>query len=298
MKKLIALCLLAAPIFAAGDGKMNDAERTFLIERLEETKKNLIASISGLSDAQWKFKPAPAVWSVQECAEHLILAEDFIFQGSQGVLKTPAVDRPQASNADVDKKLFAGVLDRSQKATAPEPITPAGKFATPADAISEFTKRRDHSIAYVKSTDDDLRVHVANGPAGPMDAYQFLVLLAAHTGRHTAQIKEVESNAGFPKSSKTSAQFLVIFALAHGSFDQLTPDQMAVLYKHAANMKQSLDSGRIKWGGRTNDPKGPRGIAVVEAASEQDVREFANNDPAVKAGLFRYTVEGFSEITR
>src|SRR5215475_6780431 len=206
MKKLFALCILSAPMFAAGDGKLNDAERTYLIERLEETKANFLASLAGVSDAQWKFKPAPAVWSVQECAEHLVLAEEFLFNSAQGILKTPAVDRPQNSNAEFDKRFFAGVLDRSRKATAPEPIVPAGKFATPGEAAAEFTQRRDHSIAYVKSTTDDLRIHVAPGPAGPMDAYQFLILMASHTGRHTLQIKEVQGNAGYPK---TTAHFLV-----------------------------------------------------------------------------------------
>ena len=32
------------------------------------------------------------------------------------------------------------------------------------------------------------------------------------------------------------------------------------------------------------DPKGPWGVAVVEAADETDVRTLGTNDPAVKAG--------------
>jgi hypothetical protein len=35
-----------------------------------------------------------------------------------------------------------------------------------------------------------------------MDAYQFLLLLAAHSARHTAQIREVESNPGYPKTAQ------------------------------------------------------------------------------------------------
>jgi uncharacterized damage-inducible protein DinB len=179
---------------------MNADERAFLLDQLEASKKGMIASIQNLSAAQWKFKPAPAVWSVQECAEHIILAEDYIFGGAQQVLKTPAVARPATSTPDVDKKIVAGVEDRSKKATAPEPLVPGAKFATPEDAVREFTARRDKTIAYVKSTNDDLRVHVAPGPAGPMDAYQFLLLLASHSARHTAQIREVQANASYPKT--------------------------------------------------------------------------------------------------
>jgi hypothetical protein len=159
----------------------------------------MLASIDGLTEAQWKFKPAPNVWSVQECAEHIVLAEGFIFQGSQQALKTPAVERPAKSNPTVDHAIVAGVQDRSQKFTAPEPLVPGRKFATPADAASAFEEARAKTLAYVKSTDDDLRTHVAKGPAGDMDAYQFLLLLSSHSARHTAQIKEVEANSAFPK---------------------------------------------------------------------------------------------------
>jgi uncharacterized damage-inducible protein DinB len=201
MLKMLPLLLCAvAPVFAA-DGSMTPAERAYLLEQLETSKKEMLASIQGLSAAQWTFKPAPEVWSVQECAEHIILAENFIFGGAQQILKTPAVDRPALSNEAVDRKIVAGVQDRSHKAKAPEAIVPSGKFATPEDAAREFTARRDKTIAYVTTT-DDLRVHVGPGPAGPMDAYQFLLLLAAHSARHTAQIREVEANAGYPKAAQ------------------------------------------------------------------------------------------------
>jgi len=203
MKKMLPLLLCAvAPMFAAG-GSMSPAERAYLLEQLESSKKEMLASIQGLSPAQWSFKPAPEVWSVQECAEHIILAENFIFGGAQQVLKTPAVDRPERSNEEVDRKIVAGVQDRSHKAKAPEPIVPSGKFATPEDAAREFTARRDKTIAYVTATNDELRVHVGPGPAGLMDAYQFLLLLAAHSARHTAQIREVESNPNYPKAAQS-----------------------------------------------------------------------------------------------
>ncbi len=200
MKKLALLLCAAAPLFAA-EGSMTSDERAFLLEQLETSKKGVIAAIQGLTPAQWKFKPAPAVWSVQECAEHIILAEEYIFGGAQQILKTPAVARPATSNPDVDKKIVAGVEDRSKKVTAPEPLVPAAKFATPEDAVREFIARRDKTIAYVKSTNDDLRVHVGPGPAGPMDSYQFLLLLSSHSVRHTLQIREVEANAAYPKAS-------------------------------------------------------------------------------------------------
>lgn len=207
MKRLIAwvalvVPALVAPAFAASNGTMSADERAYLVEQLELTKKNMLASITGLTQAQWEFKPAPSVWSVKECAEHIVLAEDFLFGATQGILKSPAVDRPANSNAQFDRLLVAGVQDRSRKATAPEPIVPSGKYATPQDAARAFIERRGHSIEYVKSTEDELRIHLGDSPAGKIDAYQFLLLMSSHSARHTAQIKEVQANPDYPKGAE------------------------------------------------------------------------------------------------
>jgi len=201
MKKVLAFCVLAAVPLLAGDGALTDSERSFLLEQLQKSKTYFLDSIAGVTEAQWKFKPSPTAWSVAECAEHIILSEDFLFKTSQGILKTPAVARLESSSSEVDHKLVTMVGDRSHKATAPEPITPSGKFATPADAAAAFTEKRDRNMAYAKTTTDELRVHVTKGPLGPMDAYQFLLLMASHTGRHTDQIKEVQANADYPKAA-------------------------------------------------------------------------------------------------
>ena len=202
MKFAAALFALAfAPMLAAQTGQLTEAERTFLIDQLEQSKKNFVESLSGVTSAQWRYKPAPARWSVAECAEHLVLSEDFIFQGAQGLLKTAVVPRPERSNEQVDKSIVGMVTDRSHKLTAPEPLLPKGHLETPADAIAAFVEKRDRNIAYVKSTQDDLRVHVGKTPAGELDAYQMLLLLSAHSARHTAQIKEVEASPEYPKAT-------------------------------------------------------------------------------------------------
>jgi uncharacterized damage-inducible protein DinB len=185
---------------AADGGTLNLGERAFLIEQMEMSKKAFLASISGISQAQWTFKPAPTVWSVQECAEHIVLSEKFLFDSSQNILKSPEVARPARSNSEFDHQLAIGVQDRSHKATAPAPIDPAGRASdlTPEGAAKAFTEQRNANEEYVKTTSDPLRTHVMQGPAGLMDAYQFLVLMATHTARHTEQIKEVQANANYP----------------------------------------------------------------------------------------------------
>lgn len=180
-------------------GSITPGERAYLVENLTASKRDFLMSIHGLTAAQWIFKPGPDRWSVQECAEHIILAEDVLFADEQKLMATPAVQRPASSDDPHDRALVAEVLDRIVKAKAPAAITPHGRLGTPEAAAEEFTKLRDRTIAYAKSTNDALRAHAGDGPAGGInDAYQFLLVLAAHTERHTAQIREVQGSAGYP----------------------------------------------------------------------------------------------------
>jgi hypothetical protein len=44
-----------------------------------------------------------------------------------------------------------------------------------------------------------LREHVADSPMGKLDGYEFVLLIAAHSERHTKQINEVKADPNFPK---------------------------------------------------------------------------------------------------
>jgi DinB superfamily len=206
LQTLLALTtLLTTPAFASPpEGAITKAERTYLLQQLESSKAAMLASIKGLTPAQWNFKPAPEVWSVAECAEHIILAEDTLFGMEQKVLATPATPRLANATPEGDRAIVAQAEDRSVKAQANAPVMPTGNYPTPQSAAAEFIKRRAKTIAYVKTTQDQLRIHSGPGPlAAPADPYQFLLVLAAHSARHTAQIHEVQANLAYPKTKPT-----------------------------------------------------------------------------------------------
>jgi DinB family protein len=181
--------------------QLSDSERDFALSHLYASEKMFLVSVEGLSPAQLNFRAAPNRWSIAECAEHIALAEDFIFGIVTGqVMKSPAVPDHKASEAD-DQKVLAATVDRSQKFTAPEPIRPSSKFASVDEAVAHFEKSRARVLDYVRSGQDDLRHHLAENPASgsPIDGYQWILLLSAHTERHVAQIEEVKADPKFPK---------------------------------------------------------------------------------------------------
>ena len=185
---------------SVSEGQMTPMERRYLVSLLTDTKNAYLLSIRGLTKEQWTYKTSPDRWSVEECAEHLILAEPLLFADAKRMLAAPAIPRLATATADGDHLQVAKMLDRTATAKAPAAITPSGRFATSEQAAAEFSKRRDATIAYAASTPDLLRMHGGDGPAGDTnDAYQVLLLLAAHSGRHTAQILEVEADRNYPQ---------------------------------------------------------------------------------------------------
>jgi hypothetical protein len=182
---------------------LTQGERDFAMSNMHATRKLFLDAVAGLTPEQWTFKPAPDRWSIAECAEHIALSEDLMSGAAKATLKSPA-ESEKAVRGDAaregDQKLLDAVVDRSHKAQAPEPLRPSNKFKGPAEAVQHFRAARDANIDWIEKTNDDLRAHFAKGPTGqPLDAYRWILLMSAHTERHTNQIKEVKADPNFPK---------------------------------------------------------------------------------------------------
>jgi len=177
-------------------------DRDFAIASMQATRKIFLDSVAGLSPEQWNFKAAPDRWSIAECAEHIALSEDFISGLAKNqVMKTPATPEKRQEVKVTDQEILDKTPDRRQKFKAPEPIAPKKTFAEPDQAVAHFKESRDKNIEYIETTQDDLRDHFLPHPAfGPLDGYQWLLLMSAHTERHTLQILEVKADPKFPKS--------------------------------------------------------------------------------------------------
>lgn len=198
-KTALNFCTLLLLCSVAFGQTLTQADKEKAATYLVETRDGVVAATKGLSEAQMKFKPAPDRWSVAETLEHITLAEDFLFLNDKDkIMKAPAgaTDRDAAK---IDAMVVAMVPDRTQKRQAPGPLVPTGRW-TSAETLDHFLKSRAQTIAFLEST-PDLRAHVADSPLGqPMDAYEWLLFIAAHSQRHTKQILEVKADPNFPKS--------------------------------------------------------------------------------------------------
>ncbi len=201
MKNLL-LCLLAATFAApASPQPLTQVERERAMSELHATRKQFLDSVAGLSDAKWNFKPAPEVWSVAECAEHIALSEDRLYElVTRNLMKTPAAPEKKAEVQGKDELILEKTVDRSQKFQAPEMLRPTHQWPSKDDLMAHFKESRDRTIAYVESTQDDLREHFVPHPAFKlMEEYRWILLISAHSHRHTLQIEEVKANPNYPK---------------------------------------------------------------------------------------------------
>jgi hypothetical protein len=180
---------------------VSQADKERALQYLESTKKGVLDATKGLSDAQWNFKPAPDRWSVAEVMEHLAAAEDLLRGMTQEqIMKTPAVlPRDADETRKADEGVLAMVPDRSHKLQSPEPLKPTNRFGSPAAAQKHFVESRATTEQYLKNT-PGLRAHVGDSPMGKLDGYEFVLLIAAHSERHTKQMLEVKADPNFPKS--------------------------------------------------------------------------------------------------
>jgi len=176
-------------------------ERDSALKSLQATHDAFLQSIAGLSDKQWRFKPAPDRWSVAEVSEHIAVSESTIFGMVQSkIITSPADPSKRAEVAGKDEIILTKVPDRSRKAQAPEFLKPTNRWATREELTKAFEDSRKATMDYVRTTNDDLRDHFGPHPLlGSMDAYQWILLISAHSERHTKQIEEVKADPNFPK---------------------------------------------------------------------------------------------------
>jgi DinB superfamily len=180
---------------------LSQKEREQGVAELEGSRKAFLDATSGLSEAQWNFKPAPDRWSIAECAEHIGVTETFILNLiTEQALKGPAEPEKRALVQGKDSSLMTMVVDRTAKFKAPEAIQPTRRWTTSGEITKNVLESRARTIEFVSTTQEDLRDHFMDHPVfKTLDTYQWILLTSGHMRRHTAQILEVKADPNFPK---------------------------------------------------------------------------------------------------
>ena len=205
LARTVTAFAVAAMSAAAADLRLTSLEIDQAKLYLQQTRNGVIGATKGLSDAQWKYKPAPDRWSIAEILEHMMLTQEL----SLGPIREQLAKAPGGSlerdTKTVDAVVVNQLPDRLSKFQAPEFLQPTGRWI-PAEALDRFNKDYARLTEYLEST-PDLRQHIIDAPPikavskgkyESMDGYQWILGAAAHTERHTKQMLEVKADANFP----------------------------------------------------------------------------------------------------
>jgi hypothetical protein len=171
-----------------------------LVKHLEDTRDAFVGAVSGLSEAQQRFRPAEDAWSIADIVEHLALAE-------QGIVTIVTTRLPEGNAPSADKvtgparftRLDAIVPSREQRRiTAPSPLVPKGTFPTVDAALAAFVEARNHGIALAAAGPDVCARVFPHRIFGDLDLEEWLYFCGLHSARHAEQVREWQRAPGYP----------------------------------------------------------------------------------------------------
>lgn len=170
-----------------------------IFDSIDGTRARLAERVSALSEAQQNFRPASGGWSVAEIVEHLAILESRLL-GLMTVMVSK-VEQAGAQNGGADFEFQPVTLEqfaersRREKYNAPETAQPQGGVS-----IGESLERLRQSRASLHQLRPRLEANDFSGaryphPAfGPLDLYQWLVMIGFHEERHLRQIDALLSS--------------------------------------------------------------------------------------------------------
>jgi hypothetical protein len=175
-----------------------DADRKYLLDNLIRSKEEIIAETKNLTKEQWNFKESPDRWSINQIIEHICFWELIQMNEISVALRMgPLPQIPQ--NPD---SIFIDTDPKRVKKNITTDYTKPFTYSVPLgnnegkNNIIWYTKMRDESIEYLKSTNDNLRLYRVN--FGP-NIHQHYMMFFRHSFRHLVQIREVKNHSKYPK---------------------------------------------------------------------------------------------------
>jgi hypothetical protein len=166
-----------------------------LLAQLDEDREALRTAVDEVPAALRERRASPDAWSVAEVLEHLTLIENrilpFLVQGIGELRSRNAAPDSETSSVlgGIDRAL---VLDRSRRITAGEGVRPRGELDAASAWAALESARRSFREAVASSDGLPLREVTRKHPVlGPIDLYQWILFVAVHEARHTAQIREI-----------------------------------------------------------------------------------------------------------
>ena len=174
---------------------------TDILAANEQAQARFMAAVSNLNDTQADFRPDENQWTIAEIVEHVSIVNDGFLRLTHKLLKEA---ESAAKPPKTDLNLGHTSLDENGQHhpgpfQAPDRVRPQGgariedSLAKMGATLAGLMEIRSRLEAV------DLSEQMFPHPfLGPINAYQWLILLGEHEDRHRDQIDRLKATAGFP----------------------------------------------------------------------------------------------------
>ncbi len=167
-----------------------------LMGALNESRSELHACISAMSEQQRSAPPVGNVWSVAQNLEHLSLIEAGIGRLISSLMKQAlATGAHETETSTVLSSVGIRNSERlSQPLPAPDAMLPK-EGITVDEALARLSVSRARLLTVLPSA-SGLPLATVNAPhpfLGELNGYQWILLIAEHERRHTRQIEDIAS---------------------------------------------------------------------------------------------------------
>lgn len=191
---------------------MNNKHLEELLYRTEMVKQDVRDEFSNLTEFQLNWKPAPEVWSIAQCLQHIMVADSSYFKQLDAIIEGK-YSRPFWSLIPGKSKMWGKLLlrllkpDSSQKLETVPMFEPSDEKFT-EQIVDDFLQHEERVVAYLQELD---KVNYAKfylkSPFSKYMTYSLKDLseiTLLHQERHFKQAKKITEIEKFPKADKLS----------------------------------------------------------------------------------------------
>lgn len=160
---------------------------------LQEAEIELDNAVAGLDNESAALKPAPDVWSVSQCVEHMVMIESSVF-----IILRKQPDALTVLHTENEilgrQKARTLLLNRSNKVKLPEAFEAKMKGLSFSEARIQLGELRNKFRQFLAGQGIPHPELIVKHPVlGDMTKIDWLLTLPPHALRHTDQIREIRS---------------------------------------------------------------------------------------------------------
>lgn len=164
---------------------------------MEETRARLFERVASLSPAQKSTRLNAESWTVAEIIEHLGIVEKQIVRLATLMLaKAESAGAMASSDGRIGPVSLEGIAERSgrEKYEAPETSRPVGLPVDDSLDVMRASREALHRLRPRLEATNLSSVDYPHPVFGPLNLYEWLVLIGLHEERHLRQIDAVLSS--------------------------------------------------------------------------------------------------------